>query len=262
MDWLTLGFALLLLAICTLPLAFLCDVVNLCLASGLVAICVALGFLPWDPLTMCLGLGPIAVYLLLLGAINLLRRPLLVSGTRDYAAMALAAAGLVLVGPADLFYPVVASIRLGGYVWPMLVVLYALIAVLVLLVVRPRLVIYNISADELRPILAGLVAELDGEARWAGDGLALPGLGVQLHLASLPAMRNMSLVSSGPTQNPQGWRRLELALTAALGPVEVPRNRRAPILLAAAAIVLLFLGLAVWRDPQALAQSLSEFFSV
>ena len=53
---------------------------------------------------------------------------------------------------------------------------------LVLLVLRPRLVIYNISVDQLRPILAELVEQLDSEARWAGDSLALPALGVQLHL--------------------------------------------------------------------------------
>jgi hypothetical protein len=252
MDWLMLGFALMLVGIAVLPLLFLFDAVNLCLSAGLVTVSMLLSFLVPDPFTLCLGLGPVAIYLLLLGAINLSRRPFLVSGTRDCAAMALACAGLVII----------ASIRLGAYVWLLLISLYVLIVILLLLMFRPRLVIYNISADELRPILAELVAELDREARWAGDGLALPGLGVQLHLESLPAMRNVSLVSSGPSQNPQGWRRLELALAAALGPVEVPRNRRAVTLLSAAAILVAFLVLSVSRDPQAVAQSLFEILNV
>jgi hypothetical protein len=262
MDWLMLGFALMLVGIAVLPLLFLFDAVNLCLSAGLVTVSMLLSFLVPDPFTLCLGLGPVAIYLLLLGAINLSRRPFLVSGTRDCAAMALACAGLVIIGPIDLFFPVIASIRLGAYVWLLLISLYVLIVILLLLMFRPRLVIYNISADELRPILAELVAELDREARWAGDGLALPGLGVQLHLESLPAMRNVSLVSSGPSQNPQGWRRLELALAAALGPVEVPRNRRAVTLLSAAAILVAFLVLSVSRDPQAVAQSLLEILNV
>ena len=36
---------------------------------------------------LCVALGPVAVYLLLLGAVNLSRRPLLVSGVRDAAAL-------------------------------------------------------------------------------------------------------------------------------------------------------------------------------
>ena len=38
-----------------------------------------------DPFRLCLALGPVAIYLLLLGAVNLSRRPLLVSGVRDAA---------------------------------------------------------------------------------------------------------------------------------------------------------------------------------
>jgi hypothetical protein len=69
--------------------------------------------------------------------------------------------------------------------------------VLVLLLLRPRLVIYNISVDKLRPILAEIVSELDPNARWAGDSLVLPGLGVQLYVDHFAAFRNVSLISAG-----------------------------------------------------------------
>jgi hypothetical protein len=136
--------------------------------------------------------------------------------------------------------------------------LYALCLVLLLLTLRPRLVIYNISTDELRPILADLVPELDEQARWAGDGLALPNLGVQLHLDGQPAMRNVSLVATGPRQSHQGWRRLELALAEALGELEVARNPQAIGLLGAGALLALAVVLSVARDPQAVAQSLFD----
>ncbi len=58
-----------------------------------------------DPLRFCLAIGPVTVYLLLLGAVNLSRRPLLVSGVRDAAALALAAAGLAIIGPLELLFP-------------------------------------------------------------------------------------------------------------------------------------------------------------
>ena len=38
-----------------------------------------------DPFRLCVALGPVAIYLLLVGTLNLFRRPFLVSGTRDAA---------------------------------------------------------------------------------------------------------------------------------------------------------------------------------
>ena len=130
-----------------------------------------------DPFRLCLAVGPVAVYFLLLGAINLSRRPLLVSGVRDAASLALAVSGLIIIGPMALFFPYAAEARFGPHIWLMLLALYALIVVLWLLLLRPRLVIYNISADKLRPILAEVVNRLDAEARWAGDGLLPTGTG-------------------------------------------------------------------------------------
>jgi len=211
-----------------------------------------------DPFRLCLALGPVAIYVLLIGAINMFRRPFLVSGTRDAAALGLAVSGLVIVGPVELFFPVNASLRFGGFVWVLLVGLYALSLVLVLLLLRPRLVVYNVSRDELRPILTDLAAELDREARWAGDSLVLPNLGIQLHMDGLAAMRNVSLTTIGAIQNHQSWRRLELALGAALSQVEVARNPHAFGLLCAGALLILAVILAIAQDPQAVAQSLFE----
>lgn len=249
---------ILLAAICALPLFFRLDPVNLGLSAALVLISFFLWLFLWDPLSMCVGLGPVAIYLLALGAMNLSRRPRLVCGARDTVALGAAAAGLVMIGPMHLFYPIVASIRMGEYVWVLLGMLYLMIVILLLLTLRPRLVIYNISSEELRPILADVVTQLDPDARWAGDSLAMPALGVQLHLESVPTMRNLSLVSSGPSQSQQGWRRLQQALAAALAPVRVVRNYRAIGLVSAGLILVVFLALAIAQNPQAVSQSLAS----
>jgi hypothetical protein len=210
-----------------------------------------------DPFRLCLALGPVAVYLLLLGVINLSRRAFLVSGTRDTAALGLAISGFVLVGPIPLFLPD-ASLRVGPYVWGLLAGLYGLSLVLVMLIMRPRIVLYNISVEQLRPILADLVEQLDPAARWAGDGLVLPGLGVQLHLDPWSGMRNVSLVSAGPKQDYTGWRRLETALAIAVSQVNVGRNAWGAALLS---IGMLIVGGLVWTissDPHAIARALSE----
>jgi hypothetical protein len=211
-----------------------------------------------DPLRLCLALGPPAIYLVLLGAINLGRRPRVVAGARDAAALGLALAGFAIIGPIELFFPHDAAARFGPYAWLLVLVLYALCLALMLLLLRPRLVIYNVTPDQLRPVLAELVARLDAEARWAGDTLFLPALGVQLHVENFAAMRNVSLVAVGPHQNHQGWRRLEQALAAALGRVEIGRNARGASLLSAGLLILAALAMVVYRHPETLHEQLVE----
>ena len=215
-----------------------------------------------DPFRLSLALGPVAVYLLMLGAINMCRRPFLVSGTRDTAALGLAVSGLVLIGPADLFVPMAALLAFGPYVWVLLITLGALGLVLVALTARPRLVIYNILPDQLRPTLADVAAQLDSDARWAGDSLAMPNLGVRLHMECTAAMRNVSLVASGPEQNYLGWRRLEHALGSTLARLEVPRNPRGISLVSAGTLLGLALLMLIARDPHAVFQSLAAMLQL
>ena len=117
----------------------------------------------------------------------------------------------MFVGPLELFRPEAATRSFGNYIWLFLLLFYWLWLLLVVLLARPRLVVYNISTEELHPVLAEAAARLDPAARWAGNHLSLPGLGVQLHLDSFDLMRNVSLVSSGSRQNIDGWRRLARA---------------------------------------------------
>ena len=211
-----------------------------------------------DPFRLCLALGPVAMYLLLLGAVNLSRRPLLVSGVRDAAALALAVSGLVIVGPIELFFPFEAAAQFGPRVWLLLLALYALCVVLVLLLLRPRLVIYNISIDRLRAILAELVDRLDPDARWAGDSLVLPGLGVQLYVDNFAALRSISLISAGGNQSHQGWRRLEAALSAAIAREEIGRNPGGLGLIGAGLLIIAAIVVAIAQNPKAIAQSLLD----
>lgn len=169
-----------------------------------------------DPLRLCIALSPLAAYVLLLGLVNLSSRSLVTSGGRDLAALALGISGLVIVGPMELFFPELATELFGPYVWLLLLGMYALVVALLTLVLRPRVVIYNMTVEQLRPSLANVVQELDPDARWAGECLVLPRLGVQLHVEPFPAMRNVQLVSSGPHQSLAGWRRLERALVQTL----------------------------------------------
>lgn len=169
-----------------------------------------------DPLHTCIALGPLAMYLLVLGAINLSSRPFLTTGTRDLAALSIAIAGFMVIGPMELFVPVDVLAFWGSWAWGLLLAAYAMFVILVLLMLRPRLVIYNIAPDQLRPVLGEVVARIDSDARWAGESLTMPNLAVQLHLEPTAALKNVQLVAIGPNQSFDGWRRLEIELAAAL----------------------------------------------
>ena len=113
----------------------------------------------------------------------------MVSGSRELAALGVAVVGLLIVGPMQLFVPDATVLRFGWLVWPLLLSFYGLSLTLWMLVARPRLVIFNIRGSQLRPMLSELAISLDADARWAGDSLALPQLGVQLRMESFPSMQ-------------------------------------------------------------------------
>jgi hypothetical protein len=215
-----------------------------------------------DPLHFAIAVGPLHLYLLLLALINLLRRPVVVTGTRDTAALGVAVSGLVIVGPMELFVPQAAFSAMGAFVWVLLLGLYVLCLTLIVLLMRPRLVIYNATSDQIRPLLAGVMAELDKEARWAGDSLVLPQLGVQLYLESMALLRNVSLRSAGPNQNPQGWWQLESALGGVLASLEVPRNACGVVMAVLGAILSAVLLGIIAYDPQTVNRLLFEMLNV
>src|SRR5215475_3700215 len=127
-----------------------------------------------DPFRLAIALVPVAAYVLLLGLLNLRRRPFLTSGGCDVAALGAALSGLMFVGPMELFRPEAATRSFGNYIWLFLLLFYWLWLLLLVLLSRPRLVIYNISAEELHPVLAEIAACPGIEPRWAGSQLSLP----------------------------------------------------------------------------------------
>ena len=103
-----------------------------------------------DPFRLCIALGPLGLYLLLMGALNLGRRPFTPSA-RDIAALGIALSGLILVGPVELLMPRELRVRFGSYVWLywlLLTSMYFSILTLLALSARPRLSLYNITLDE------------------------------------------------------------------------------------------------------------------
>jgi hypothetical protein len=214
--------------------------------------------LHFDALHLCIALGPLAVYLLLVGMINLSKRPFLTTGARDVAAIGVAISGFIVAGPMELFLPQAAADRFGPFVWLLLLAFYGLCLTLLVLMLRPRLVIYNANPEQLRSLLSEMVNEMGAEARWAGDSLIVPQLGVQLHLEPFAAMRGVQLVAAGPRQSFTGWRRFELALTKKLKATKAARNPQGYVMVAIAALLIGAITYATMSDPTTVVQGLDD----
>jgi hypothetical protein len=212
------------------------------------------------PLHLCFALGPVAVYLLLVGMLNVSSRPFVTTGARDAAALGIGIGGLVIVGPLQLLIPTATVFHWGPLVWLLLTIFYTLMLTLIVLLLRPRIVIYNMPADRIRPVLAGLVSELDNEARWAGACLVMPKLGVQLNVESVQSLRNVQLVSAGHQQSYEGWRRLEKALIVALKDTQGVRNPLGFSLVAGGIFLVTVMGFSLVQDAGAVAQSVQKLF--
>ena len=211
-----------------------------------------------DPFHFCLALGPLAAYLLLLGAVNLSSRPFLTNGARDTAALGIGILGFAIVGPMELFLPERTTYHLGALVWVLMLVLYSLSLTLCVLLMRPRLVIYNIHPDQVRPLLANLIPQLDREARWAGQCLIMPTLGIQLHVELFGAMRNAQLVAAGPQQSYEGWQKLEVEMSSALKQTRSVRNPYGFSLVFAGLVIITLVTALMVGDPETVVQSLHE----
>lgn len=211
-----------------------------------------------DPLHFCIAVAPLSVYFLMLGILNLVGRPFVTTGARDAAALGIGIAGLVIAGPMELFFPEGAASRFGGYIWILLISFYGLCVSLAVLLMRSRIVIYNISSDQLRPIVGQVAMQLDPKSRWTGDSLFIPNLNVHLHMESIDWLRNVQLTSSGNQQSFEGWRRLEKELKSALQVIRVGPNLVGIGMLLVSGVMAT--GTAVWMltDQQAVAQALNE----
>jgi hypothetical protein len=210
-------------------------------------------------LFLCLSLLPLAIYLVAIGLINLRRRPLVMAGSQDVNLLGLALIGLAVAGPLELFLPETAAFRFGPWVWLLMLALYLLLVSLASMMMRPRLVIYNITPDELRPVLADVARRLDPATRWAGDGLAMPKLGVRLHMECTRAFRNVQLVSVGRDQDDAGWKRLELDLRKSLRSAATDRSPRGIQFLTVALLLAGIVTILVARDYHQISISLLEF---
>jgi uncharacterized membrane protein len=175
------------------------------------------------------ALVPLGCYVVFLGCLHLRRSPTPVSGGLDLAALTAAVSGFVLAGPLALLQPAV-----GTAAWATLMMVGALLVIVAggLLATRPRLVIYNVTVEQIRPLLAEVVGQLDASARWAGESVVLPSQGLQVLMDGRGIARCVSLVAVGTRASPEAWAEFARRVRRSARKLRVRRNLWGSVFLA------------------------------
>jgi hypothetical protein len=215
-----------------------------------------------DPLHAAIALGPVAAYLLALARINLRGHPTVISGASDTAALALAVAGLLAAGPLELLLPEAAAAQFRGLVWVWMFAIYVLSVMLWLLTMRPSIVVYNATSEDIRPALTDVAQRLDKDASWTGDSLYIPSIGVHLHLEPTVSTKNVVLVPTGPRQSYQGWGTLRQALADVALTIDSGSNPTAMAMMVVATALALILSIWLASDSKQVVRSLQEMLRI
>ncbi|MCO8123584.1 hypothetical protein NHH03_17700 [Stieleria sp. TO1_6] len=199
-----------------------------------------------EPIYLLIALLPLIAYLLLLGVIRLLGRVLITTGGRDIAALGFAVAGLVAIGPGELFFPTKAAGVFGPWVWFALATFYGLIVSLIALTSRPRLVVYGRTPKQMLDPLLQAAKELDPGATSDADSLQveLPKLRIHLRAAGQPGLDSASIESFEPIATSEFWDQLLGHLRDKSQSSSAPAQRRGGTMVAVATLLAAF---ALWH---------------
>ncbi len=181
-----------------------------------------------DPFSLCVALLPLIVYLLVFGGFRILGRPLVMTGSREIAALGGAIAGFMAVGPAQLFFPAAAGALFGWKVWLMLAAFYVLCVALIALTTRARICVYGMMADEVFPHVTNALRVLDDdvEVDRVKQQFFFPKHGLRLRLESHAGIDHVALVAFEPNVSAAFWLRLRAALRQELRPVRTAVGTR------------------------------------
>ncbi|MEZ6091395.1 MAG: hypothetical protein R3C05_25925 [Pirellulaceae bacterium] len=177
-----------------------------------------------DPFSVALSLGPLSVYLIVIGLMQSGRKPVVTTGAQDTAALGIGVSGFLMIGPLVLFFPTMAYGVLGWIVWAMLTAFYLLTLLLIILTMRPRMVIYGLDAGQVRAPMLRAAQSIDPDAKMEGEQIWFPSVGCSIRLDMINAGDVPQIVPQIQQISPRFWRRLLEAMRREVSTFE-NRNR-------------------------------------
>ncbi|QDV69847.1 hypothetical protein Poly24_35650 [Rosistilla carotiformis] len=212
-----------------------------------------------DSFSIALALGPLAIYLLVIGYLQSARRPTVTTGAQDTVALAIGASGFVLAGPLVLFFPTMAYGMLGWIVWLMLAAFFLLTLLLIILTMRPRMVIYGTTASDVREPLLRAARSIDPGARLEGEQIWFPGVAASVRLEVFSPHDTPQVVPQMQTISPVFWRRFVQASRHEIGQVENPARSKGAGMLLVALVILGFVATQIAMQPQEIVSGFREW---
>jgi hypothetical protein len=200
-----------------------------------------------EPFTLLLALLPLIAYLLVFSLIRLSGRALVTTGGRDTAALSVAIAGLLAVGPAELFFPTAAANVFGPGVWFAVAAFYGLSVTLIVLSCTPKLVVYGRTPEEIFEPLLAAARQIDSEARGERHALQvlMPSVGVHLRIDGQRSLDYARVLAFEPHVSLRVWNGLLANLRQQLASDVASPPRRGFAMLAVAAGLG---GLLLWQS--------------
>lgn len=214
-----------------------------------------------EPFNLLIALLPLAAYLTFFGALRLTGRPMVTTGGRDIFAVAIAISGLMVVGPAELFFPVPAATAFGAAIWPVLGFLYFLIALLVVLSSRPRLIVYGRGPGALiAPLLrAAQCIDPDARADEAAGQIEFPAARLHLRVDGTRGGDSAEIFAYESGIATSLWNRLLVSLRTELAKEEPASPRSGAVSFAVGIMMLGFLSLKLFVAYDQVVQGFQEW---
>jgi len=213
-----------------------------------------------DLIRFAIALLPLAAYTHVLGLLRLRSVPTVLSGAMDFLLLGLAVIGFVAIGPIELFFPRAAYSLLGIWVWVVLIALYFFVVMLVALNTAPKLIVYGLSASDLKTIVCEMLTEQQVQAAWLGDVVELPELGIRACIEQAGRASVSHIQSTGKQQNIMGWYTLERLLVKKLSTVRVQQRHQAMVWLMTSFLLFGLAAFLISNDLPRLKQAMLMMF--
>ncbi|MBX3419300.1 MAG: hypothetical protein KF851_16975 [Pirellulaceae bacterium] len=155
--------------------------------------------------------------------------------------------------------PEAVAIRFGPYVWLFLLVFYGLCISLIVLLLRPRIVVYNATIEQIRPLITDIAKSFDQKSRWTGDSMIIPNRRVHFHVEAVDWLRNVQIVATGNDQSYDGWRAVEKKLREATQDSRVPPNFWGTGFLLASLTLAILSGVLLFQNQVEVAAAFRDF---
>jgi len=210
-----------------------------------------------DALMICANLVPIGIYFTVLGVLLAVGRPLVTTGSRDYAALALALAGLAINGPINyLLHCRIFPEVMGASAWVGLILYLVIVAAL-----WPRsqesLIVYNGESAVVAASVCEILQRHGIPYTEAPGGWLIPQRGVSIAMDDFPPLSNVTLHFRG-LRDRELFEHLQADLASLLEPA---RARRSVIGLVMASVGTVIVAMPVWmvaNHPQNIAALVRE----